>query len=229
MNLKSENKFSFTRESDDIIEKIINVLSITCEICEPYTSFHQKNVTRISIAIAEELGHENEFIQVLTMAAMFHDIGKIAIPCDILNKTSVLTDDEYELIKTHPSIGWRILKSINLPFPVAEAAIQHHERMDGSGYPFALSGEKIFIHARIIAVADVFDAMYSNRPYRPSLGFDAAFNEIWEGKGKLYDSDVVDAFSSIIYKGSINSLLGIKMWSLGEVNCAKEAVSFYIN
>ena len=127
------------------------------------------------------------------MAATIHDLGKIATPAEILSKPTHLTDLEFSLIKIHPQVGFDILKEVDFPWPVAQIVHQHHERMDGSGYPEGLSGDTILLEAKILMVADVVEAMASHRPYRPALGIDAALEEISKNKGKFYDSDVADA------------------------------------
>jgi HD-GYP domain-containing protein (c-di-GMP phosphodiesterase class II) len=126
------------------------------------------------------------------MAGVIHDLGKITVPTDILNKPGRLTEHEFGIIRSHPKVGYDILKTIDFPWPVAQIVLQHHERMDGSGYPQGLSGEKIILEARILAVADVVEAMSSHRPYRPARGIDKALEEISQNKGVLYDPEVVD-------------------------------------
>jgi len=132
-------------------------------------------------------------ISSIRMAGILHDLGKIAIPAEILSKPSTLSDIEFSLIKTHPQVGYDILKNINFPTPVAQIVHQHHERMDGSGYPMGLPGEDILFEARILTVADVVEAMSSHRPYRPGLGMDKALAEVQKNKGRIYDPDAVDA------------------------------------
>ncbi len=127
------------------------------------------------------------------MAGVIHDLGKISVPSEILSKPGKLTEIEFSLIKTHPQVGFDILKEIEFPWPIAQIVYQHHEKMDGSGYPQGLSGEKILLEARIMCAADVVEAMASHRPYRPALGIDVALEEIKKNKGKLYDPDVADA------------------------------------
>jgi len=129
----------------------------------------------------------------IRLAGLVHDIGKISIPAEILSKPGKLSETEYQLIQAHPQIGYDILKSITFPWPVAEIVLQHHERLDGSGYPQGLKGDAILLEAKILAVADVVEAMASHRPYRPALGIDAALQEIKQQQGKLYDSSVVEA------------------------------------
>jgi HD-GYP domain-containing protein (c-di-GMP phosphodiesterase class II) len=135
------------------------------------------------------------------MTATIHDLGKIQIPAEILSKPGKLTDNEFNLIKTHPQVGYDILKGIEFPWPIAQIVLQHHERVNGSGYPQGLSGEDILLEARILAVADVVEAMASHRPYRPALGTDKALEEIEKNKGKLYDSEVADACIRLFTKG----------------------------
>jgi len=185
------------RESIQEIRKTlqgaINTLASLVEIRDPYTAGHQKRVTKLACAIAREMGLSGEKINTLQLAATIHDIGKISVPFEILSKPTRLTQAEFRMIKTHSQIGYRFAKSINFPSPVAEIILQHHERMNGSGYPQGLSGKDIMIEARILAVADVVEAMSSHRPYRPALGLDKALREISKNKGIFYDPDVVDA------------------------------------
>ena len=162
-------------------------------IRDPYTAGHQRRVTKLACAIAKEIGLTKEQIEGLRVAAIIHDIGKINIASEILSKPGRLTKLEFEMIKTHPQTGYEILKEIEFPWPVAQIVLQHHERMNGSGYPQGLSGKDILIEARILGVADVVEAMASYRPYRPALGIDKALEEILNNKGVLYDPDVVDA------------------------------------
>ena len=171
----------------------INVLVAAVEIRDPYTAGHQKHVANLARAIATEMGIPKEKIEGIRMAGAIHDIGKISVPPEILSKPGSLKDVELAMIKLHSQVGYDILKNIEFPWPVALIVLQHHERMDGSGYPQGLSGEEICLEARIVAVADVVEAMSSHRPYRPALGIDKALEEISQNKGTLYDSEAVDA------------------------------------
>jgi PAS domain S-box-containing protein/putative nucleotidyltransferase with HDIG domain len=164
---------------------------------DPYTAGHQKRVAELSVAIAGELGWEKERIEGLRLGAMIHDIGKINIPAEMLSKPVRLTEIEYQMMMTHPETGYEILKDIAFPWPVADIAHQHHERLDGSGYPQGLKADQIIDEAKIVAVADVVEAMSSHRPYRPGLGVNAALEEISKNRGKAYDADVVDACKKI--------------------------------
>ncbi len=175
------------------LEDALQAISATVEMRDPYTAGHQKRVANIAVAIARELGLSEERIHGLRLAAIVHDIGKIHIPAEMLSKPSRLTDIEYSLIKLHPQVGFDILKEIDFPWPIAKVVLQHHERMNGSGYPLGLNGEEIILEARILSVADVVEAISSHRPYRPSLGKKAALDEIRKNKGILYDATVVDA------------------------------------
>jgi HD-GYP domain-containing protein (c-di-GMP phosphodiesterase class II) len=170
----------------------IQALALTVERRDPYTAGHQQRVNTISAAIGEQMGLDDDTMEGLQMAALIHDIGKIAIPAGILSKPTRLDETEFNLLKTHPKVAYSILSSIYFPWPLAEIVLQHHERMDGSGYPRGLKGEEILLEARILAVADVVEAMGSHRPYRPSLGIDAALEEIRKNKGTRYDERVAD-------------------------------------
>jgi len=171
----------------------INILSKLVEQKDPYTAGHHRRVSDLARSIAKELGLSSDRIDGLRFAASIHDIGKIIIPAEILSKPGQLNESELMLIKSHPQIGYELLKDVCFPWPIAEIIYQHHERMDGSGYPQGLKGEEIILEARILAVADVVEAMASHRPYRPAHPLDMALKEIEKKKGLLYDEKVVDA------------------------------------
>jgi PAS domain S-box-containing protein len=171
----------------------INAMAVTVETRDPYTAGHQRRVADLALAISVEMNLKREQIDSIRMASMIHDIGKISIPSEILSKPSKLTNLEFDLIKTHSQSGYDILKDIEFPWPLADFVLQHHERMNGSGYPRNLKGDEIFLEALIMAVADVVEAMASYRPYRPALGIELALEEIEKNKGILYDDAVVNA------------------------------------
>jgi PAS domain S-box-containing protein len=171
---------------------IIQAMSRTIETRDPYTSGHQRRVADLARSIAHEMGLPEDQVDGLRMAGIVHDLGKIAVPAEILSKPTKLSNIELALIKVHPQTSYDILKDIDFPWPVAEIVFQHHERMDGSGYPRGLKGDEIFLEARILMVADVVEAMASHRPYRPALGIDKALEEISQNKGILYDPEVVE-------------------------------------
>ncbi|MBI1173965.1 MAG: GAF domain-containing protein [Sideroxydans sp.] len=175
------------------LEDTLQAIAATMETRDPYTAGHQHRVAHLALAIAHELGLPEEQIHGIQLAAIVHDIGKIRIPAEILSKPGKLTNIEYRLIRVHPQAGYDILKGIKFPWPIAQAVLQHHERMDGSGYPQGLKGEKILFEARILAVADVIESMSSHRPYRPGLGIEAALEEIEHHRGIRYDPQVVDS------------------------------------
>ncbi len=177
-----------------VLEGTVHVLISAIEMSDPYTAGHQRRVTRLACAIAEEMGLPPEQIEGLRMAGLIHDIGKITIPAEILSKPGPLSEIEWGLIRAHAQVGYDLLNgAIEFPWPVAQIVLQHHERMDGSGYPQGLSGEEIMLEARILAVSDVVEAMASYRPYRPARGLDKALEEISQHRGVLYDPEVVDA------------------------------------
>ncbi|HUX23212.1 MAG TPA: HD domain-containing phosphohydrolase [Burkholderiales bacterium] len=171
----------------------VEVATTLSEMRDPYTAGHERRVGKIAAVIGAELGLDEQRIEGLRVAGFLHDIGKITIPAEILSKPGKLTSLEYQLIQGHPQSGYDVLKDVEFPWPVAEVALQHHERMDGSGYPQRLKGEAILLEARIMAVADVMEAMSSHRPYRPGLGIDKALAEIERGRGSAYDPAVADA------------------------------------
>ncbi len=173
-------------------EAVINTLVVAVEARDPYTAGHQKRVSNLAVAIAKKIGLSSERIEGIRVSGMIHDLGKIAIPAEILSLPRKLTELEFTLVKTHPTAGFDIIKDVEFPWPVAQTVLQHHERFNGSGYPHGIRGDQMLLEARIIAVADVVEAMASHRPYRPSLGIDAALEEIKRNKGIYYDSEVVD-------------------------------------
>ncbi len=198
----SESLYEELKKSSDKIKTNINgtihAMAMTVEMRDPYTAGHQRQVADLASAIAEKMDIPREQIDSIHLAGTIHDIGKMQVPTEILNKSGKLTKLEFDMIKTHPQAGYDILKTIEFQWPIAEFVLQHHERMDGSGYPSGLSGNEILIEARILSVADVVDAMVPHRPYRPALGIERAREEISNNRGVLYDSDVVNACLSII-------------------------------
>ena len=217
LGLISEKPNSFTLESQKKIESFVHGIAIAIhnyqdykkleknrndiilamtrivETRDPYTAGHQEGVARIATNIAREMGLNDDIIEAIRIASLVHDIGKISIPSEILNKPSRLNEIEYNLVKNHPKLGYEILKDISFTYPIADIVYQHHEKIDGSGYPGGLKGDNIMIEARIICAADVYEAMASHRPYRPALGAQAAEEELLKNKGILYDSMVVEA------------------------------------
>jgi PAS domain S-box-containing protein len=183
------------------MKKTVELISKTVELRDPYTAGHQDRVMQLSDAIAKKIGIPEEEIVGINMAAIVHDLGKMYVPSEILSKPGKLSTIEYELIKTHAQAGYEILKNVEFPWPLANMILQHHERMDGTGYPNALMGTSILLGARILAVADVVEAMVSHRPYRPALGIDMALQEIFKNKGTKYDEQIVDACLNIFQQG----------------------------
>jgi len=189
-----ENKLKEAyKKTKKILKDLINTLSFTTEIRDPYTAGHQRRVTKIALLTAEEMGLDKDSIEAISIAGILHDIGKIAIPSEILSKPGKLNSYELQLVKGHSRLGYEILKDIDFSQPVAKIVLQHHERIDGSGYPEGIKGDEILLEAKILGVADVVEAMASHRPYRPSLGIDAALREIEKNSGIFYDTSVVKA------------------------------------
>jgi HD-GYP domain-containing protein (c-di-GMP phosphodiesterase class II) len=178
----------------------IRAIASTLEMRDPYTAGHERRVAQLACAIAAEMGMPEDRIEGLRIACYVHDIGKIAVPAEILAKPSKISDHEFGIIKTHPQFGADVLKEIDFIWPVAAATLQHHERLDGSGYPQHLKSEKIILEARILAVADVVEAMCSHRPYRAALGVRKALEEIARGKGTRYDARAVNACLNLFRK-----------------------------
>jgi HD-GYP domain-containing protein (c-di-GMP phosphodiesterase class II) len=183
------------------LQDTVQAIAATVEMRDPYTAGHQRRVADLAAAIAGEMGVPHEEIFAIHLAGVVHDLGKISIPAEILSKPGRLNEIEYSFIKTHPQSGYDILKDINFQWPVAEMVLQHHERMDGSGYPRGLKGEQILPGARILAVADVIEAMASHRPYRTGLGIESALQEIRAHRGTGYDADVADAALRLFNEG----------------------------
>ncbi|MBN1473296.1 MAG: HD-GYP domain-containing protein, partial [Syntrophaceae bacterium] len=175
------------------LDATVRAMAATVETRDPYTAGHQQRVSHLAQAIAAEMKLDDEQIEGIRIAGLIHDIGKIAVPAEILTKPGKLTPLEYNLVKIHPQTGYDILKDIDFPWPVADTVFQHHERLDGSGYPLGIKGASIIIPARVLAVADVVEAIASHRPYRPARGIEAAIEEIYKNSAILYDKDAVNA------------------------------------
>jgi HD-GYP domain-containing protein (c-di-GMP phosphodiesterase class II) len=184
------------------MDSIVPVIESVMAARDPYTVTHQQRVAQISLVVAREMGLEEQQISNLEMAARLHDFGKISVPIRILSKPGKLSVPEMARIKGHPVTGADLLKPLIVPARTFLTIMQHHERMNGSGYPFGLSGEDILLEARILGVADVVEAIAFHRPYRPSLGIEAALSEISQNKGVLYDTSVVNAFTKL-YSGNM--------------------------
>ncbi len=197
-----------TRRSEDYLQSTLDrlesslegtfrAMAMTLEMRDPYMSGHQNRVAGLATAIAREMNLPWEKIEGLRFAAIIHDIGKISAPVEIMSKPCRLTKSEFQLIKDHPRVGYEMVKDISFPWPVAHIILQHHERLDGSGYPDGLVGDAILIEARVLAVADVVEAICSLRPYRPALGLEKGLEEIRKGRGIRYDARVVDACAKV--------------------------------
>ncbi len=182
----------FVSQLQESMESTIQALASTVDLRDPYTAGHQRRVAKLAATIARAAGFPEERIQIIYLAGLIHDIGKIAIPAEILSKPGRLSDTEMSLARTHVTASYDILKSIDFPWPIARIVRQHHERMDGSGYPDGLKGKDILVEARILAVADVVEAMNTHRPYRPAMGIEASLEELQNGRGIVYDADIVD-------------------------------------
>jgi HD-GYP domain-containing protein (c-di-GMP phosphodiesterase class II) len=175
------------------LEAIIKIIESAIGARDPYTVYHQQRVAQLAFSIGSQIGLSEDRLQILYLAATIHDLGKIGVPEAILNKPGKLTDIEFAMIKKHPKLAFEILQPLRFCEPIVQIIVQHHERMNGSGYPHGLTGEDILLEARILGVADVVEAMSSHRPYRPSLGLDLALSEISQNKGVFYDAAVVEA------------------------------------
>ncbi len=211
VNFKFKNKDYFLvtgvdisavkQTEDELREALLGVItsvSKAMEARDPYTAGHQERVAKISVAIAKQMGMQEHQIEGLRLGASIHDIGKLAIPSELLTKPTRLSEIEYIMIKTHAEAGAKIMKNVKFPWPILEIVSQHHERIDGSGYPLGLTGDKMTLEAKIVAVADVFEAISSHRPYRPSLGIESAVEELKNNSGKLYDAEVVKTLLEVL-------------------------------
>jgi putative nucleotidyltransferase with HDIG domain len=179
----------------------ITALAAMVELRDPYTAGHQKRVSEFAVAIAREMGLNEQMIEGIRLAGVVHDVGKIRVPAEILSKPGALSGPEMMIIREHSLNGFEILRSIDFPWPVAQIVLQHHERLNGSGYPYGLTADELLLEAKIIAVADVAEAMATHRPYRPALGIEAALQEIKEHRGELYDAAVVDVAAALLATG----------------------------
>jgi response regulator RpfG family c-di-GMP phosphodiesterase len=177
----------------EVMDGTIRAMALAVEMRDPYTSGHQHRVAQLAQAIAEEISLPPDTIEGVYMAASIHDIGKISLPAEILSKPLKLTEIERKMIQAHSKVGFDILNGVDFSWPIAQIVLQHHERMDGSGYPHGLGGKEVLIEARIVGVADVVETMASHRPYRPAMGLDKALEEVMKNKGRLYDEKVVNA------------------------------------
>lgn len=186
------------RRLRDASTNIVHAISATIEKRDPYTSGHQERVAELAVAVAHELGWDDFKIEGIRLGGLVHDIGKIYVPSEILNRPGKLTEAEFAVIKSHPEVGFDILKDMELPWPIADIIIQHHERLDGTGYPHGLTGDQIIPEAKIIAVCDVIEAMASHRPYRAALGIETGIGELLRGKGTIYDPTIVDCCVELI-------------------------------
>jgi len=190
-------------EGRDRMDRALNgsiaAMGTVVEMRDPYTAGHERRVTALALAVAEHLGLDDDARRTLRLAGSVHDIGKIAIPAEILSKPGDLTEAESSIVQRHPRVGYDILSDIAFDGPVAGIVLQHHERLDGSGYPLGCGEGRILPEARILAVADVVEAMASHRPYRPAMGVEAALEEVARGRGTLYDAEAVDACTAVIH------------------------------
>ncbi len=192
-----EERKQHAEQLERSLVQTIQAVAVAMEKRDPYTAGHQQRVALVAEKIAHEMALSDDVIEGLRLGAMIHDIGKIYVPAEILTRPGKITETEFEIIKTHSQVGWEIMKDIDFPWPVAEMILQHHERLDGSGYPNGIKGDEIILEARIISVADVIEAMASHRPYRAGLGIEIAMEEIKGRSGELYDPEVVKAATSL--------------------------------
>jgi putative nucleotidyltransferase with HDIG domain len=190
-------------ELQKTMDGVISAISAVVESRDPYTAGHQRRVAELARAIAGEMGFSEWRRQGIHIMGLLHDVGKIAVPAEILSKPGKISQYEFSIIKNHSRIGYEILEKVDFPWPVAQAILQHHERLNGSGYPQGLPAGEIIIEAKILSVADVVEAMSSHRPYRPALGLEAALKEIQQQSGVLYDREVVEACLRLLQNGDI--------------------------
>ena len=197
INIDNANRYANVKQRQTELQKaldgVIHAISLVVETRDPYTAGHQRRVAELARAIAREMGLSDWQIMGVYVAGLLHDVGKVAVPAEILNKSGKINSSEFSIIQNHCQVGYEILEKIDFPWPVTKAVLQHHERLDGSGYPHKLTGDEIVIEARILGVADVVEAMSSHRPYRPALGLAKALQEISQSSGVQYDSKAVHA------------------------------------
>ncbi|MCK9356254.1 MAG: PAS domain S-box protein [Dehalococcoidia bacterium] len=198
--IADEYRMASARKLIAALGQTIQALAMLAELKDSYTAGHQRRVANLACAIARRMGLDEDAIEGLRLAGLIHDIGKVRVPAEILGSTRRLTPAEFELIKVHPTTGFEVLSGIDFPWPIAQAVHQHHERLDGSGYPRGLTGPDIIVEARIMAVADVVEAITSERPYRKAIGVEAALDEIARHRGVLYDAAAVDACLDVFRK-----------------------------
>ena len=200
--LVSHKDVTFIKNHERALEKVlfqtIDAIGSTIEKKDPYTSGHQRSVALLSACMGTKLGLSPRAVVGLWFGALIHDVGKIYVPAEVLNRPGRLSRVELDFIKEHAEVGYEIVHHIEFPWPVAEIVRQHHERIDGTGYPQGLRGDEIIVEARIVSVADVFEAMMSHRPYRAALGKDVSIQELRRGRGVAYDPDAVDACLEIV-------------------------------
>lgn len=192
------------RKLEKVLDDTLAALAAVLEQRDPYTAGHQKHVGMLAVSIGRELGFDQDRLHALNLAAIVHDLGKIQVPVEILTKPARLNAAEFALIKQHPLVGYNILKTIDFPWPIADIVVQHHEVLDGSGYPFGLKGEQILPEARVLTVADIVESMSSDRPYRAALGIEIAIAEITRMRGSKLDCDVVDACVRVLRRGEFS-------------------------
>ncbi len=201
LGLSEQRYEQLSEDLTTVLQSTVDALVRAMERRDPYTAGHQQRVTRLAQAVGAEMGLDPHRLLGLRMAGLLHDIGKINIPVEILNKPGRLSDIEMEILRSHPAVGHEILQDVDFPWPVADIILQHHEAMDGNGYPHKLDGDSILLDARILSVCDIVEAMASDRPYRPALGLGEALEEIRKQRGKRLDRDVVDACIRVIADG----------------------------
>jgi len=196
----------FEQEPEELLRMLngtVEAMASLCDKIDPYTAGHQRRVARLACAIAKEMGLSDEQVYGIRVIGVVHDIGKMGLPDEILSKPGALNAEEFSIVKTHPQVAYDVLKNLEFPWPVAQTVLQHHERVDGSGYPNKLAGEDIILEARILCVADVVESMVSHRPYCPAPGLEKAMDEIELNSGVLYDPTVADACSKLSSNGGI--------------------------
>jgi putative nucleotidyltransferase with HDIG domain len=198
-------------DMEKMMDGVIHAVSLVVESCDPYTAGHQRRVAELARSIGDEMGLSVWQVTGIYVAGLLHDVGKVAVPSEILNKSGKISQYEFSIIKNHCQVGYEILNKINFPWPVTTAILQHHERLNGSGYPAGVSDDEIIMEARIIGVADVVEAMSSYRPYRPALGLGTALDEISTRRGVLYDPQVVDACLALLQRdrGAFNRIMAV--------------------